>query len=239
MSSNPLVILGLGDIADMAFTFFTEDSAFDIVAYTVDEAYRHRTEFHDRPVVPYEVLRGHYDPAEVTMFVAAGYGENNRTRDRLIARARADGWSFASYVASRVGIWDATVGRNCMVHDGNVLQPGARIGDGTILCPNCVVGENTAVGACCYVGPIAVIGAYVDIGDRCVVGPQAHVASHVSVGHTSFIGASSRVYARLPAHSLLLEPGTKPMPYTTDALPPLLRDRLYQSRTRSGGGRSG
>ena len=237
MSSKPLVIFGLGDIADVAFTYFSDDSDFDVVAYTVDATYRHRTTFHGLPVVPYDALGDHYEPAEVAMFVAAGYGDNNRTRERLIARARRDGWSLARYVASRAGVWDATVGENCMVIDGTVLQPGARVGTGTILWSNSVVGARATVGACCYIGPVAVIGADVALDDRCVVGPLAHVASRLRVGDTCFIGASAHVQDDLAPGSLLLEPGTKILPYRTGALPPLLRARLYQGDVGTGGGR--
>lgn len=235
MPSKPLVIFGLGDVADIAFTYFSNDSDYRVVAYTVDAAYQGRQTFHDLPVVPYDSLRTHYDPAEVALFVGVGYGDNNRVRDNLIARMHDDGWTLASYVASRANIWSASIADNCMVIDTTTLLPGAKIGSGTILWTNTVIGEYACVGASCYIGPTSFIGGYANIGDRSVVGPLAHVASYRTVGDTSFVGASARVYSDVPAGSVLLEPGSKPQPYTSDSLPPMLRDRLYQANFKRRG----
>lgn len=228
MTGKPLVVFGLGDIADVAFTYFSEDSDYDVVAYTVDAAYRDRDAFHGVPVVPYQDLRGHYDPAEVSLFVAAGYGDNNRLRAGLIDRARGDGWTLASYVASRAAVWASSIGENCMVIDTTAIQPGCVVGAGSVLWTNTMVGEGTSIGACCYIGPTSIIGGHAAVGDRCVIGPLAHVASHRKVGEGSFIGATARVYADAPPGTVMLEAGTKPLPYTTDSLPPVLAGRLYQ-----------
>lgn len=227
MTGKPLVIFGLSEIADVAFSYFSEDSEYDVVAYTVDAAYRDRETFHDVPVVPYEDVRGHFDPAEVSLFVAASYGRNNRVRAALIERAQSDGWTLATYVASRANVWASEIGRNCMIIDTTAVQAGCVVGDGSILWTNTMVGERTRIGACCYIGPTAIIGGNAAIGDRCVIGPLAHVASHRKVGDDCFIGATARVYSDAPAGTVLLEPGTKPLPYTTYDLPPVLAGRLY------------
>ncbi len=50
---SKIIIFGIGRGADVATRYFRDDSAHEIVAYTVDDAYADRKEFMGRPVIPF------------------------------------------------------------------------------------------------------------------------------------------------------------------------------------------
>lgn len=59
---QPLVIFGLGDIAQLAHYYFSTDSNYEVVAFTVDAVYITVTEFCGLPVAPFEDVINDYSP---------------------------------------------------------------------------------------------------------------------------------------------------------------------------------
>ncbi|KAQ91303.1 sialic acid O-acetyltransferase NeuD, partial [Mycobacterium tuberculosis MD15212] len=49
--TKPLVIFGSGDIAQLAHYYFTRDSEYEVVAFTVDRDYASVSEFCGLPLV--------------------------------------------------------------------------------------------------------------------------------------------------------------------------------------------
>src|SRR5512139_3752114 len=101
MASKKLVIIGLGETAELAFEYFTHDSDYDVVGFSVDRAYLDRTELYGLPVVAFEELAAHFPPDSFTAFVAVSSTKLNRVRTRLYGELKAQGYTCASYVSSR------------------------------------------------------------------------------------------------------------------------------------------
>ena len=51
-----LIIFGTGEIAQLAHYYFTNDSNYEIAAFTVDEQFLEEDTFCSLPVVPFETL---------------------------------------------------------------------------------------------------------------------------------------------------------------------------------------
>ena len=101
-----IVIFGVGRGANVATRYFQADSAHEIVAYTVDDAYADRKEFMGRPVIPFSRVELEAPPAECRMFIPLGFQEMNALRAGKYAAAKAKGYSLESYVSSRIVAWD-------------------------------------------------------------------------------------------------------------------------------------
>ncbi len=52
--TKPLVIFGSGDIAQLAHYYFTRDSEYEVVAFTVDRDYASVSEFCGLPLVTFD-----------------------------------------------------------------------------------------------------------------------------------------------------------------------------------------
>src|SRR5581483_6556009 len=96
-----LVIFGCGNFADAAHYYYLHDSAYDVVAFTVDAAFLKEDSFHGLPVVPFEDVAVKYPAAEHDLFVAVGLREINRRRAAKVVEAADRGYRIASYVSSR------------------------------------------------------------------------------------------------------------------------------------------
>ena len=111
---KPVVIFGIGGFADQALFYFRHDSAFNVKAFTVDQAYIKEATFHGLPVTPFETLTEKYPPSEYDMFVAMGYSDLNRQRAACCARVRAKGYKMVNYFHSSALIpKDLQIGENC------------------------------------------------------------------------------------------------------------------------------
>src|SRR5947207_4182273 len=111
---RPVVILGVGELGQLAHYYFANDSPRAVGGFTVDEAYLQSCEFRGLPVVPFERVQQTFPPEEFDLFVAIGYADLNAARARKCAEAKARGYRLASYVSTRASVWpDLTLGENC------------------------------------------------------------------------------------------------------------------------------
>ena len=75
-----LVVFGAGDIARLAHFYFSSDSEHEVVAFTVDAAYKKESAFQGLPLVASEEVTRLFPPSDVRMFVALSYAKMNRIR---------------------------------------------------------------------------------------------------------------------------------------------------------------
>jgi FlaA1/EpsC-like NDP-sugar epimerase len=57
-----VIIFGIGQIAEIAHFYLTNDSEHEVVAFTVDKEFLEKEKFHDLPVIAYEELIEKYPP---------------------------------------------------------------------------------------------------------------------------------------------------------------------------------
>ena len=121
---SKLVIFGEGNYAEQAYHYFTNDSSFEVVAFTADAAYITRQELCGLPVLDFETIETTYPPGEYQMFVALGYQKLNKLRASKYDAAKAKGYILATYIGSKVcNYGDITVGDNCFIIYTAVIQP--------------------------------------------------------------------------------------------------------------------
>ncbi len=211
-----LVIVGNGPIAEVACEYFTQDSPYEVAAFTVERGFMTRETMSGRPIVPFEEVQDRYPPSLHELFVAVGYGQLNRLRARLFGEGQKKGYTLASYISSRASVWpNAVIGRNAFIFEGNVIQPFVTIGDDVVLWSGNHVGHHAKIGNHVFVSSHVVIAGFVQIGDYSFVGVNATFADNVTVGRDALVGAGAVVLKNAPAGSLFAAEGTKPHAVST------------------------
>src|SRR2546422_6454777 len=121
-NKSRLIIVGDTAFAEIAYEYFTHDSPYEVVAFSVEEAYLKRDHLFDLPVVPFEQLRKLYAPSEHAVFVATTYTQMNALRRRLYSEAKRQGYAPASYISSRAFVWrNVQLGEHCFIFEHNVV----------------------------------------------------------------------------------------------------------------------
>ena len=187
-----LVIIGAGEFAEIAYEYFTHDSPYEVIGFSVERCFLDRTELCGLPVVGFEELPARFPPDRCAAFVAITYTGLNRVRTRLYRDAKSKGYHCATYVSSRAFVWHtAALGENVFIFEHNVVQHGVRIGNNVILWSGNHIGHRTEIGDHCYLASHIVVSGFCSIGESCFVGVNATFADHVRVGRNSLIGAGA------------------------------------------------
>jgi sugar O-acyltransferase (sialic acid O-acetyltransferase NeuD family) len=210
--TQPLVLVGAGEFAQIAFEYFEHDSDYDVLAFSVERQYLTQTELAGRPVIPFETLAKIYPPQKVDVFVAIPASQLNRLRTRFYQEVKIQGYRFASYISSRAFVWrNAHIGENTFIFEGNVIQPFVEIGNNCILWSGNHVGHRAIVRDNVFIASHAVISGYCDIGEGSFIGVNATFNDHVKIAANNVIGAGAlvthdtepeRVYVGSPARAL-------------------------------------
>ena len=190
--TEKLVIVGAGETAAMAYEYFTHDSDFEVVAFTVDKEFLTRKEYFGLPLVAFEDVESYYHPENFRMFVALAAGNLNIERAKLYARAKRKGYILASYVSSRCFRWhDVEVGENCFVLEDNTLQPFSRIGNNVTMWSGNHLGHRSVIQDNCFITSHVVISGFCEIGMNSYIGVNSAIADYVRIGKNNFIGMGS------------------------------------------------
>ncbi|WP_227242826.1 acetyltransferase [Paraburkholderia caribensis] len=197
--TRKLVILGDSAFAEIAYEYFTHDSPYEVVGFSVEQAFFKRDELFGLPVVPFESIDTHFPPGEHFFFAAITYVQLNRLRTRLYRAAKNLGYRPASYVSSRAFVWrNVEMGEHCFIFEGNVVQPFARIGENVVLWSGNHIGHHSAIGANCFIASHAVVSGFVNIGENCFVGVNTTFSNNIVVGKDCLIGAGAMVARDVP-----------------------------------------
>jgi sugar O-acyltransferase (sialic acid O-acetyltransferase NeuD family) len=204
---SKLVIVGAGAFADIAHEYFTYDSDYDVVGFSVEAAYLQGTEKRGLPVVAFEQLEEHFSPGEHAVYVASTYTHINRLRTRLARSAKERGYPLASYVSSHAFVWrNVQLGEHCFIFEDNTVQPFVTIGDNAVLWSGNHIGHHSTLGANLFISSHVVISGFCTIGDNCFLGVNATVSNDITIGEDCWIGPDVTITRDAPARSLYRPP---------------------------------
>ncbi|HEX2841182.1 acetyltransferase [Hyphomicrobium sp.] len=187
---KPLIIFGAGDIAELAHYYFTNDSDFEVKAFTVDREFVSSAEFKGLPVVPFDELEQRYPATDNWLFVALSYAKLNELRRAKYNAGKTLGYRFASYVSSHANVLnDGRIGENCFVLEDNTVQPFATVGNNVTLWSGNHIGHHSTIGDHTFIASHVVVSGGVVIGEACFIGVNVTLRDHIKVGDKCVLGA--------------------------------------------------
>ena len=189
---SKLVLFGAGDIARLAYYYFTHDSEHEVVAFTVDREYRQADAFLGLPLVDFADVPRLYPPDRFEMFVALSYTRMNQVRADKYEKARELGYQLASYLSSRCSfLTDQPIGDNCFILEDNTIQPMVRIGNDVTLWSGNHIGHDAVIEDHCFVASHVVISGYVRVCSYCFIGVNATLRNSITIAPHTLIGAGA------------------------------------------------
>ena len=204
MEKRDLIIVGDSAFAEVAYEYFTHDSDFRVVAFSVERAFVTRETLLGLPVVPFEELEQHYDPASHHFYAALVYTQMNRLRTRLYRETKAKGYRPASYISSRAFVWhNVELGEHCFIFEDNTLQPFVRIGDNVVLWSGNHIGHHSVIKDHCFIASHVVVSGFCTVGENCFIGVNATFGNNLEVGDDCLIGAGALIARDVAADTLV------------------------------------
>jgi len=213
---SKLVIGGDTAFAEIAYEYFTHDSDYEVVGFTVEREYLRKDSLFGRPIVPFETLEQHFDPATHSVYVASVYTQLNRLRTRLSQDAKRKGFDLASYVSSRAFVWrNVELGEHCFIFEDNTVQPFVRVGDNVVMWSGNHIGHHSTIRDNCFISSHVVISGYVDVGENCFLGVNATIVNNISIGRDCWIGPGAAIVKDTPEATFFKPPKSETSSLTT------------------------
>lgn len=207
---QPLVIFGTHEIAQLAHFYFSSDSDYEVVAFTVDSAYLTEPSFCGLPVVPFEDLPRHYPPESHDLFIAVSYTKLNQVRKEKYLAGKAMGYRLASYISSRaVVLNEGRIGDNCFIFENNVIQPFVTIGNNVTLWSGNHIGHHSTLHDHCFLASHIVVSGGVEVGESCFIGVNVSLRDHIKVGERCVIGAGSLLLSNAEPEGVYMATATE------------------------------
>jgi sugar O-acyltransferase (sialic acid O-acetyltransferase NeuD family) len=194
--SSSVVIFGNGDIARLAHYYFTHDSDYEVLGFTVDRDFINGDSFCGLPLVPFESVESCFPPDEVEMFVAISYAQVNRLRAEKYQQAKDKGYRLASYVSSKATCLidkEADIGDNCFILEDNTLQPFVKIGNNVTLWSGNHIGHDAHVMDHVFIASHVVVSGHVVIEPYCFLGVNATLRNGIRIAESCVIGAGALI----------------------------------------------
>lgn len=215
MKTKKLIIFGTQDYAEIVYEYFTHDSDFEVVAFTVDREYMKKSVFCGLSVIPWDEIHNHFLPEDHYFHAAVVYGNLNRDRASVCARAKKSGYRLASYISSKAFIWhNVELGEHHFIFEGNVLQPLFKIGNNVIMWSSNHGGHSSTISNNVFISSHVVISGHCEIGSNCFIGVNSTLANGTTIGKESWVSHGSIMSGDIPPNSFV-----KPVTGNTETVP--------------------
>jgi sugar O-acyltransferase (sialic acid O-acetyltransferase NeuD family) len=193
-AGGPLVIVGNGETAVLAYEYFSLDSPWNVVGFCIGEQYIKEPTLYGLPVFPLQEMSHRFPPETHQAFVAIGDARLNRVRTEHVAQARAAGYKLASYVSSKAFRWhNVEIGDNCFILENNVLQPFVTIGNNVTLWSGNHIGHRSVIEDNVFITSHVVISGFCRVGAYSFIGVNAAVAHLTKIAADNFIAMGAAI----------------------------------------------
>lgn len=194
IKNKKLIIIGSGETGLIAYEYFQFDSAYDVIAFSVDEEYINEKTINNLPVISFETLEDKYSPDIYEVYVAISSGKLNRNRTKVYNQVKEKGYKCASYISSKAFVWrNVEIGENCFIFEDNTLQPFVKIENNVTLWSGNHIGHNTIIKNNSFISSHCVISGFCKIGENCFLGVNCTIENDIIIEKDNFIGAGSLI----------------------------------------------
>lgn len=203
--NNKIIIFGTGEIASLAYFYFSNDSNYKVVGFTADDQFIKEDHFCDLPLIPLSDLRKSFPPDSFMAHVALSYNKLNQIREQKYFLMKKIGYKLVNYICSKSIMWsDLSVGDNCFILENQTIQPGVKIGNNVMIWSGNHIGHGTIIDDHTYLSSHICISGHTKIGKRCFIGVNSTFKDFSEVGNDVFITMGVKVAKKVSDGSIVL-----------------------------------
>jgi sugar O-acyltransferase (sialic acid O-acetyltransferase NeuD family) len=207
MKNKKLIIFGDSAFAEIAYEYFTYDSDYEVVAFTVTEEFLKKDNLFGLPIIAFEKINTIFSPKEYAMHIALTYSNLNRTRAHFYEKAKEKGYTLANYISSKAFVWrNVELGDNCFVFEDNTIQPFVKIGSNNVFWSGNHIGHHSVIGSHNFISSHVVISGFCTIGNANFMGVNSTMGNNISIGNDCLIGSAVHIVKNI--HDGVLIKGT-------------------------------
>jgi acetyltransferase-like isoleucine patch superfamily enzyme len=201
---NKVIIFGTKDTAELAHWYLTNDSNYEIVAFTLNQEYISATEFKGLPVVPFEELEKLYPPTEYLFFAPMTGIKMNNVRKKIYEEGKKKGYTYISYISSKATICGNKIGENCFILEDNTLQPFTEIGNNVVMWSGNHIGHHGKIEDHVFFTSHVVLSGHCHVKERAWFGVNSTIRDGLTIGEGSLIAMGAVITKSTEADGLYM-----------------------------------
>ncbi|MBK7157744.1 MAG: acetyltransferase [Ignavibacteria bacterium] len=213
MKTKKLVIAGNTSNARLAKYYFDIDSDYEVAAFAVNKEYIKEESFEGLPLTALEDIEKTYPVSEYELFIAVGYTDMNKIREKLYYYCKEKGYTLANYISSRCSfLTQFPTGDNCFILEDNTIQPYVRIGNNVVLWSGNHIGHDVKIEDHNFISSHVVISGFVTVKRNCFIGVNATLRDAITIAPETLIAAGAIIMkdteekgVYLPARSTMFD----------------------------------
>jgi len=200
-----VILAGNAITADILNSYLEQDSRYQVLGVTVDDAFVHQGGVQGRESIAFSKLRRSFGPDVCTIIMAMGYSDINRTRESMFCRLKEMGYSIETYVHPDARIYTRhPLGEGCVILPSAVLEPHVQLGANSMVWANVTLAHHSSVAENCWVASGAVVSGQAKVERNAFIGVNATIVNNVVVGEYCIIGAGALITRNTKASSVHL-----------------------------------
>lgn len=212
------IIFGTGSIAELAHYYLTNDSEYEVVAFTADKDYIKEETFFKLPLVPFEEIENKYSINEYEMFIALSYANLNKVRESKFNHAKEKGYKLLSYISSKCTDFSNAIGDNCFILEDNTIQPFVKIDNNVTLWSGNHIGHHSVIDSHNFIASHVVISGHCHIKEYSFIGVNATIRDGITIEKENIIGAGSLILKNTKEKEVYVAKKTDVFPRSSDRM---------------------
>lgn len=214
-----VVMFGIGVWAQLVHASLTDDSPYDVVAFTVHEQHIREPRLMDLDVVPFETIETVYPPDDFAMFVGVGYKRVNRARAEIFSECKKKGYHLISHRSSSAALHGhIEFGENCFIGDYCIVRTFTRIGNNIVVGGGSYVGQYSVLADHCFVSQLASLGGNNQVDSYAFIGQNATIRNGVHIAANCVVGAGAVILRDTKENEVYKSVGTELLGIPSDKL---------------------
>jgi len=196
---NKVIIFGTLDCAELAHYYLTNDSEYDVVAFTMNEEYIVNNKFKPRgskieyDIIPFEKLEKIYPPKDYFLFAPMSGAKMNTLRKKIYLEGKQKGYEYISYISSKATIFDNDIGENCFILEDNTIQPFVTIGNNVVMWSGNHIGHDSIIDDHVFFTSHIVLSGHCNVKERAWIGVNVTIRDFTTIGKASLIAMGSLI----------------------------------------------
>lgn len=209
---KPLIIFGIGKIAEVVHYVATLECEYEVVGFCVDAQYCSVTEFLGKPVVDFAIVQTKYQPQFYDMFIAVGYHDMNELRQEKCKEAIDKGYTLVSIISPLSNLpKNTTIGQNCFIMNPCIIHPCVTLGNNVFVWSGALIGHHSIIGDNCWLTSNSNVGGNVVLGTNNFLALNTTISNSIIIGNSCFLGANTLITKNLNSESVLIVESSKPI----------------------------
>lgn len=189
-----VIIYGLGDMAEIAHYYLTNDSDHEVVAFCVNaKSIPKKKLFLGLPIIDFELVEKRYPINKYKFFAPMNSEKMNTIREKVYFSIKKKGYKMISYISSKTVIYNSEIGDNCFIQAGNILHPFTKIGNNVMLWSGNLVAHHGIVKDHVTFASHVAMAAHCIIGENSYLGTNSTIRDGIVIAKGTLVGLASTI----------------------------------------------